>query len=198
MGLPIIPYPADPIGPYELQKTCDPRAKRGVEAFAAWVQQTFGGGTFGIERKCSVGGASEHKEGRALDWKLSADNPADVARAKALFDWLLGPDQDGVPFGNARRVGLMYVIWDGKSWGIKQQQWQTYVGASPHRDHVHFSFTWPGALAQTSFYRWLGVPPEARSPVVGETLVRLGNLTTVCVGMALGYIGARHVLRRMR
>ena len=29
--------------------------------------------------------------------------------------------------------------------------WQAYTGASPHTDHVHFSLSWDGARAMTSW-----------------------------------------------
>jgi hypothetical protein len=34
--------------------------------------------------------------------------------------------------------------------------WRPYVGANPHTDHAHFSFSWAGARKQTSY--WDGSP----------------------------------------
>ncbi len=50
----------------------------------------------------------------------------------------------------------MYIIWDKKIWGAysASQGWRPYVGASEHTDHIHFSFSWAGAMAHTSW--WTG------------------------------------------
>jgi hypothetical protein len=49
-------------------------------------------GDSGILRGCHVGGRSEHKEGRAWDWHVNADDPEDRARVTQLINWLLAPD----------------------------------------------------------------------------------------------------------
>ena len=56
----------------------------------------------------------------------------------------------------ARRLGIMYVIFDHRIWGsyADEQGWRPYTGASPHTDHVHFSLSWAGAWARTSY--WTG------------------------------------------
>jgi hypothetical protein len=60
----------------------------------------------------------------------------------------------------------MYMIWDAKIWKSYQADkgWQRYTGASPHTDHVHFSLSWAGAYAKTSY--WTGtVAPVMPGPV---------------------------------
>ncbi len=53
---------------YVGQTKCDPVAKPGVIAFKNLVLATYPCTTSsGIERSCSVGGTSEHKEGRARE-----------------------------------------------------------------------------------------------------------------------------------
>jgi hypothetical protein len=56
----------------------------------------------------------------------------------------------------ARRLGVMYIIWNGRIWGSYRaaEGWRSYGGANPHTDHVHFSFSRAGALKQTSY--WTG------------------------------------------
>jgi hypothetical protein len=104
---------------------------------------------------CEAAGVSEHKEGRAFDWGVHADDPTELAAAEAVLAWMLGPDDTGQPYAIARRLGLMYVIWDGRIWSsfLAEEGWRPYVGRSPHRDHIHFSFDWNGALAQSSFWQ---------------------------------------------
>ena len=110
----------------------------------------------GITNGCAVRGRSEHKEGRAWDWAVSAHDRADAARASALLNWLLKKDARGKKYGNARRLGIMYIIWNRRIWGSAHAKdgWRPYTGAHPHTDHVHFSFGWAGAMRRTSF--WTG------------------------------------------
>ena len=71
----------------------------------------------GIVRACDEGGTSEHKEGRAWDWMLDVHNPQDAAVASAVLQFLLAPGPHGEPAWNARRLGIMYIIWDGADLG---------------------------------------------------------------------------------
>ena len=137
---------------YVGQKSCSPSPKPGVSAFKDLVLKTYPcTGTYGISRACSRGGTSEHKEGRAWDWKLNYPHPA----ATNLLNWLLATDSKGNKHAMARRLGLMYMIWNRKIWKAYQASrgWQKYSGASPHTDHVHFSFSWAGANKSTSFWK---------------------------------------------
>jgi hypothetical protein len=108
----------------------------------------------GISRECSIGGRSEHKEGRAWDWMLSKYRPAERAVADQFLAWLLNEGPDGQVAYNARRLGVMYVIWDHHIWSARHasQGWRPYRGPNPHVDHIHISLTWNGAMKQTSFY----------------------------------------------
>ncbi len=155
VGVPAVPsFPAeiDALAAYEAQTTCDPTEKPGVTGFRDLILATYPGTTdMGIVRGCDVGGTSEHKEGRAWDWGVT---PAEEASA-ILLDWLLAEDEYGNSFAMARRFGIMYIIFDGGIWGSSKadQGWRVYEGESPHTDHVHFSFSWDGALQQTSYWR---------------------------------------------
>jgi hypothetical protein len=51
----------------------------------------------------------------------------------------------------------MYIIWNKKIWGAYASSagWRPYSCSGVtgcHQDHVHFSFNWAGARAQTSFW----------------------------------------------
>ena len=135
-----LPTALDVVPAYQDQRSCDPAAKPGVEAYARMVLTTYRQGhSGGIVRGCGIGATSEHKEGRAFDWMLSVNNPAEKAAGDALTAWLTGKDAHGVVGGNARRLGVMYVIWNRRIWSTYRiaDGWRPYTGSSPHTDHVH-------------------------------------------------------------
>ena len=155
------------LAPHQGQTICAPVARPGAVALRGLVLQHYPGtGDSGIERACTAGGASEHKEGRAWDWRVNTANPTHVAQVADFTSWLLAPDEHGNTAAMARRLGIMYMIWDAKIWKSYQAHkgWQRYTGASPHTDHVHFSLSWAGAYAKTSY--WTGtVAPVMPAPV---------------------------------
>ena len=167
--------------PYQGQVVCDPVARVGAVALRQLVLASYPGTSdAGITRACTTGGASEHKEGRAWDWRVSTSNPTQVLQVADLMTWLLAPDQYGNQAAMARRLGIMYMIWDAKVWKSYQASrgWQPYTGGSPHTDHVHFSLSWAGAYGLTSY--WTGrvapvvpgpaplvTPTAGRAPVTG-------------------------------
>ena len=175
---------------------CDPTPKPGVVLFRKFVLEHLGGGDSGICRGCQGQPAkSEHNEGRAWDWTVNVNSPADVARVEQLFAWLFAPGPNGEPHANFRRAGLRYIIWDRRIWSSSTQGWKKYTGKSAHRDHVHFTFSWPGARAETSFYRWLGatpVPPGPGPPGpaldTGFTPAQIA--VALVIGVAVGWVGA--------
>jgi hypothetical protein len=166
--------PPEPFAPVELATTCDRTDKAGVIAFRDFILTHVGGGDFGIDRPCDIGKASEHPERRAWDWKLFADDAA-------IF----------------RRLGLMYLIWDGQIWSTTYKEWRAYTGASEHRDHIHFSFSWPGALAQTSFFTWLrGGQAPGPVPATKPAMPAWAALLALSAGAMIGYWGLRRLARR--
>jgi len=142
----------EPLSTYEGAQLCDPRDQRGPQALLQLLNDTYGPASFGISRACS--GVSEHSEGRALDWMHDASNKREKAEADAFLKWLLAEDEHGNSYAMARRLGIMYVIWNKRMWRAYDpgRGWAPYSGYSPHTDHVHFSFSWDGAAALTSFY----------------------------------------------
>ncbi|WP_336922753.1 hypothetical protein [Aquipuribacter sp. SD81] len=140
--------------PYVGQLICDPAEKPGAQAVRALLRETYGvANTGGISRSCTQGGRSEHKEGRAYDWANDVSNATHKARADHFVAWATGPDSQGVPGGNAHRLGIQYVIWNKRIWNSRSG-WKDYTGASPHTDHVHVSLSWDGAYKRTSW--WTG------------------------------------------
>lgn len=154
---------------YDGQDKCSPAEKPGVVAFRAMVLRAYPGtGYGGISRACNVGGTSEHKEGRAWDWTVNVGVPYQRKAADSLLDWLLAEDRYGNEAAMAKRLGIMYIIWDRKIWGVWGGGWSVYCVQKkqgckepgkggglrhPHTDHVHFSFTWDGANKKTTYWR---------------------------------------------
>lgn len=199
----------DPYGSYVGQSTCNGTAKPGVVHVKNLLNATYGPRTVGIVRSCTAGGTSEHKEGRALDWMISARVSSQKAQADAFIRWLLATDQFGNSHAMLRRMGVMYIIWNNKMWRAYDpgRGWTEYRSclSTPstgndttcHRDHVHVSFTWNGAYARTSLYT--GSVPFAVStslsnsrPAVGDTIDIRGSVTPV-----VGAAGKRVSIKRL-
>ncbi|HEV2888791.1 MAG TPA: hypothetical protein VGX28_00285 [Frankiaceae bacterium] len=147
--------PIEAYAPYSPQSICSPTAKPGVVAWRDQLLRTYSWTrSLGIVRACDVGGRSEHKEGRALDWGVNVSSARDVAAVRDVFAWLFATDKYGNKHAMARRLGIQYIIWNRQIWGSysASQGWRAYTGASPHTDHVHFSFSWPGANKVTSYW----------------------------------------------
>ena len=206
VGLPAVPSPAgapvplpaeyDVPAEYEGQSTCDPVPKPGTQRFADLIKATYGQDeVVWIPRDCGVNGQSEHKEGRALDWMRSVRDPQGRAEAEAFLNWLLGPDQFGVAYGNAIRLGVMYIGWNDRIWrGYKLNRgWTELKGCfsradkgsdnTCHRNHIHISLTWDGASGRSSF--WDGTALTApycarsRSTASGAPATRVGGVVAV-------------------
>jgi hypothetical protein len=166
--------PLEPYAGYQPQTACRRVPKPGVLMLADWLVAR-GGGYGPISRSCAGSSRSEHKESRAFDWLLDATDPADVALAAALLDELLAPDDTGQPHALARRMGIMYIIWDDTMYasydGFVAKRYlssgcRTRRTCSPtlrHRDHLHVSLTRKGAKGTTSWY--YAQVPQAAPPV---------------------------------
>ena len=153
----VAPSPVDPYSSYVGQSTCDPTTKPGTLAVLRLALDYYPvGRNLGINRACSSGGQSEHKEGRAFDWGVNVANPAEKAAGDQFTEWLIAVGPDEKPGYNARRLGVMYVIWNTQIWSASSagRGWQAYTGANPHTDHVHVSLSWNGAYMRTSW--WTG------------------------------------------
>jgi peptidoglycan hydrolase-like protein with peptidoglycan-binding domain len=148
---------------YLPQVSCDPVAKPGIVAVRAMLLAAYGGRDLGMTRACTIGGTSEHKEGRAWDWGLSAAKPAEMAVSNDFLTWLLakGPGTSGRAY-NARRLGVMYVIWNGKIWASYRaaEGWRAYTGGESHSDHIHISLSWNGAMKRTSWWTGKAAAPD--------------------------------------
>jgi hypothetical protein len=163
--VPEVPLPpqVDRVDGYEGQVICDPTPKRGALALRDLLWRTYGRQYWaGISRDCDVTwdrGVSEHKDGRAIDWGVNVRN-ASGAIGWEFVNWATANDGE-----MARRLGIMYIIWDGlmwrqydmaRGWTEYQSCRSRFTGTSYdttcHRDHVHISMTWHGADSDTSWY----------------------------------------------
>jgi hypothetical protein len=133
----------------------------GVVEFRSLLRQKYGANAGGILRTCNRNTRSAHQTGRAYDWMLDANKAADRAKADEVLNWLLATDRHGNKHAMARRLGIIYIIWNERWWSSWNADagWQPYNGWSPHTDHIHFSFGWPGARQQTSY--WTAQPADA-------------------------------------
>ncbi len=156
-------YDVDPT--YQGQAQCDPSVKPGAQRLADLIKATYGvDQTVWIPRGCNVGGQSEHKEGRAIDWMTDVRKAQERANAEAFLTWLMGPDATGRPYGNAIRLGVMYIGWNDRIWrGYEiDRGWTELKGCfskpekssdtTCHRNHIHISLTWDGATGTNSFW----------------------------------------------
>ncbi len=155
--------PVDGYAKYQPQKKCARKDKAGTVALTQWLGAR-GGRYGGTLRSCRSGGRSEHKDGRAYDWMLDATNLDDQATAEAFMIEAFADDELGSTDALARRMGIMYVIWNDKmyaAWdGFEPKPYlssgcrsrKTCSTTLRHRDHMHISLTMAGARGLTSWY----------------------------------------------
>lgn len=158
-----LPTAIEPLARYVAQTSCDPRTKPGTARLRDLITRTYPGIYAGTVYACGTDGSvSEHYDGRAIDWMASVRVPSQAAKAKALLGWMLATDSKGNQFARARRLGVQYLIWNNKIWSTYNGKWNPYQDCaktpSPsrdsycHRNHVHISLSWSGAMARTSFW----------------------------------------------
>jgi peptidoglycan hydrolase-like protein with peptidoglycan-binding domain len=162
-----LPAGIEDLAAYVGQASCDPAAKPGVLKLSTLLISTYPGTSAWSPRPCGLDGPgmrSEHYEGRALDWAVSVRNAASARRASAVLTWLLATDAAGHPYANARRLGIMYIIWNNQMWRAYNPSWgwrpyrdcpthpEPGYDTTCHRDHIHFSLSWAGATGRTSFW----------------------------------------------
>ncbi len=165
--------PIEDFARYHPQVHCNPAPKPGTLRLAAWLQRTYPGtGSLGISRSCKGGGVSEHKEGRAFDWAVDVHSARDRGYVRDFLHRLFATDAAGNPDALARRMGVMYVLWNDHIWGSYDHfARRDYLSSScrtrracsdtlRHRNHVHISLTRRGGLGLTSWY----APKSAATP----------------------------------
>ena len=157
--------PVDDYAGYQPQTRCRHEVRPGTQVLARWINRHYDGGTAAATlRPCSSAGTSEHKDGRAIDWAMDATQAADRAEVDRFLERLFRTDAHGNPDARARRMGIMYVIWDDHMYAaydgfeVKDYRSSSCVklqDCSPtlrHRDHVHISLSRPGGRGSTTWY----------------------------------------------
>lgn len=179
VGLAVRPPAADGIGrskvvdapaDYEAQRTCRKSPLPGTVAMARWLQRSYPvTGSLGLMRACGIGGTSEHKDGRAFDWAADVARPRQRKAALRFINRALATDKAGNEHALARRLGIMYLIYNDTIWssyrGFEPRRYLNSACPSRrkctrslrHLDHVHISLSFAGASGQTSWYRKRGV-----------------------------------------
>ena len=150
---------------YRPQTTCSPKPKPGTVKLANYLMKRYrGSGSLGISRSCASSGVSEHKEGRAFDWALDANSRRDRRYAANFIHRLRNADRQGHKAALARRMGIMYVIWNDRIYSATYQyRKQRYKNAGcrrikgcsaslRHRNHMHISLSRVAARGKTSWY----------------------------------------------
>ncbi|MFC3763241.1 FG-GAP repeat domain-containing protein [Tenggerimyces flavus] len=167
---PTFPATIDAYAVSDDQTRCIDGERPGVADFRNLLEAEYGRADLGIHRPCAQGGTSEHKEGRALDYPFNVTNATQKAQADQLLAWLLATDQYGNKHALARRLGIMYMIWNHKIWRAYRpnEGWLPYGGPNPHTDHIHFSFGWPGARQETTWWTLGGSPGGPAESVNGD------------------------------
>ncbi len=166
---PLVDAPVD----YEPQTTCTSTARPGTVALAHWLMHAYPvTGSLGMMRGCKVGGTSEHKDGRAFDWAADVRRKAQRRAAYHFIHQALATDAAGNAHALARRMGIMYLIYNDTIWSsYRDFAPRPYLNAAckrlrkcsrtlRHKNHVHISLGYAGAAAQTSWYRGRNVPSE--------------------------------------
>ncbi|WP_432476530.1 hypothetical protein [Nocardioides sp. GXQ0305] len=158
-------YAIDDYAEYQPGTRCAPKAKPGTKVLGRWIVRTQGGSFGHISRPCSRS-TSEHEEGRAFDWTLDATRPKHRRIAARFLTRVRATDQAGNTDAKARRMGIMYIIWNDhiyRSYDRREFAEKNYLSSScrrkrncsktlRHRDHMHISLSRAGARGRTSWY----------------------------------------------
>ncbi len=103
---------------YFEQTTCVKAVQTGVSRVAQFFKAAYPtvGNPWAYIRPCTAPGVTEHKDGRAIDYMLNATNPTSKAVADAVLKWLLATDAHGNKHAMARRMGIMYMLFNNRVW----------------------------------------------------------------------------------
>ncbi|MGH8894723.1 MAG: hypothetical protein ACRDWY_15685 [Actinomycetes bacterium] len=176
---------------WERESSCDPTEKEGPRKLRRLLDATYGHMYSNIVRSCTASD-SGHEEGRALDWMVNVRVPEQKEIAESFLSWLAAPDESGNTAAMARRLGISYVIWNNGMWRPSTATWTTYSKCDRpkwrfkrydntcHRNHVHVSFSWAGALGRTSYFTGYVACPEAlTAPWVPAVLPQVSDVVPV-------------------
>lgn len=161
-----LPRAIEPLANYVEQTACQPTVRSGTTKLARLLANTYRNyqaTAWSSTYACGTDGdRSEHYDGRAIDWMVDVHNTRQLAAARAAISWLLAADAAGNRFAMARRLGVMYLIYNNRMWGAWDGRWEEYNNCSHlparrydnscHRTHMHISLSWSGAMGRTSYW----------------------------------------------
>ena len=161
-----LPKAIEPLATYVEQTACQPTVRPGTAKLAQLLASTYraySATAWSSTYACGTdGNRSEHYDGRAIDWMVDIHNSRQYTAARSAISWLLATDAAGHHFAMARRLGVMYLIYDNRMWGAWDGRWESYNNCSHlparsydnacHRTHMHISLSWSGALGRTSYW----------------------------------------------
>ena len=186
---------------WERESSCSPTEKKGPRKLRKLLDATYGRISSNIVRPCSAAD-SGHEEGRALDWMVNVRDAEQRVVAETFLGWLQAPDEFGNPAAMARRLGITYLIWNNSMWRTSTGAWTEYGGCAArkkrfkrfdttcHRNHVHLSFSWDGALGRTSYYTgYVACPGPVADPWVPAFLTQVSDVVPV---EPVHVLGTRH------
>lgn len=160
--------PVEGYANYQPAERCHPRPHAGTAYLGRWVVRAYGGGGVAFGRPCGRTKkrrvTSEHQSGRAFDWSVDIRRRSDRVRVQKFLTAIFETDRLGNEHARARRMGIMYVIWNDhiyEAWNGFERE--PYLSSSckrrakcsatlRHRNHVHVSLSRSGALGRTSWY----------------------------------------------
>jgi hypothetical protein len=149
---------------YEPEDGCRARPLAGTTELASWIDRRFTGGAARATMRACTSSTSEHQDGRAIDWTMDADKRAQRREVARFLTQVFAEDPDGHRHALARRMGIMYVIWNDRMWSsYRTFEPRDYLSSScrsvdrcsktlRHRDHVHLSLSRRGGRGLTSWY----------------------------------------------
>lgn len=138
--------------------SCTGAALPGTIALAHLIAARWRSGSLRLGYTCveaRSGVVDVHGEGRALDWRLNARAPHDLAIGNAIVAWLLADDRRGNRHARARRLGVQEIAWNGGVW--TSSRWHAGMRAITSGDRrrrwLHIALTHEGARQRTSYWR---------------------------------------------
>jgi hypothetical protein len=171
-----LPAGVEALASYVGAVSCDASAKPGSSALGSLLTSTYRGTSYHVARPCGSDSLSttEHYDGRAVDWMVNGRNATQRDWANAALSWLLATDARGNRHAMARRLGVMYLIWNNRTWSAYRPEdgWREYNGClsaaragtaydtTCHRNHVHISLSWAGAMKRSSYWSKRVAPAE--------------------------------------
>jgi len=156
LGRPIERFDYDRPGAYP--GSCTGAALPGTLALSRMIAARWRSGSLRLGYTCveaRSGVVDVHGEGRALDWRLRARSPHDLAIGNGIVTWLLADDRRGNRHARARRLGVQEIAWNGRVW--TSSRWRAGMRAIRSGDRrrrwLHLALTHEGARQRTSWWR---------------------------------------------